>query len=360
MAGGRSSSGPSWACGLFVAVLAVVGPPREPAGPGRRRGGRATARPRAWRGASASGSSCCSHPLAGRWRSRSACWRATGTASPAAAADERRGIERLEALASGPSRCATPSPARSAWSRRSRPPRPTAAPVLRPSLNLLVDRLRIREPLPDALMALRRRPRRPERRRGLRGRCSSTPGCAAPACATCSPRWPPRPARSSTCGVGSRPAGAHPAQRPDRAAHRPRDDGPAWRCSTGPTSSPTAASPARSCWPSSRAVPRRAAVAARAGAAREGRPLPGARPRRSRRRGERLRSSRSAVMTAALLAGASPASASSPASGSSCGPRPGVATMVARIDAGHRSMQHAHRRRPRSRGAVRGRRARAR
>jgi Flp pilus assembly protein TadB len=29
----------------------------------------------------------------------------------------------------------------------------TAAPVLRPSLNLLVDRLRIRDPLPDALMA---------------------------------------------------------------------------------------------------------------------------------------------------------------------------------------------------------------
>ena len=29
----------------------------------------------------------------------------------------------------------------------------TAAPVLRPSLNLLVDRLRIREPLPDALLA---------------------------------------------------------------------------------------------------------------------------------------------------------------------------------------------------------------
>jgi len=53
----------------------------------------------------------------------------------------------------GPNRCATPSRARSAWSRRSRLRR-AAAPVLRPHLDALVDRLRSRTPLPEGLQHL--------------------------------------------------------------------------------------------------------------------------------------------------------------------------------------------------------------
>ena len=51
----------------------------------------------------------------------------------------------------GPSRCATPSPARSAWSRRSRPRCGPRRPSLAGPLARLVDRLHTREPLPDAL-----------------------------------------------------------------------------------------------------------------------------------------------------------------------------------------------------------------
>jgi Flp pilus assembly protein TadB len=68
------------------------------------------------------------------------------------AAEERSGIGRLDALASwteslrdtiaGAAGLEQAIPATSA----------TAAPALRPALNLLVDRLRIREPLPDALL----------------------------------------------------------------------------------------------------------------------------------------------------------------------------------------------------------------
>ena len=51
----------------------------------------------------------------------------------------------------GPRACATPSPARSAWSRRSRPPPAPPSPAIRENLHTLVDRLRARMPLPQAL-----------------------------------------------------------------------------------------------------------------------------------------------------------------------------------------------------------------
>jgi Flp pilus assembly protein TadB len=66
--------------------------------------------------------------------------------------DERRGIERLEALAVW-TESLRDTIAGAVGLEQAIPATATAAaPVLRPSLNLLVDRLRIREPLPDALM----------------------------------------------------------------------------------------------------------------------------------------------------------------------------------------------------------------
>jgi hypothetical protein len=144
--------------GLFLLVLSIVGlPRRDPARPsllhpsGGRRGqaSRRTVR-LAWGvGAGLLTLVATRWPvaaiaiglLAGLWD------RVAG-----GGAEERRGIDRLEAMAvwteslrdtiAGAIGLEQAIPATAA----------TAAPVLRPSLNLLVDRLRIREPLPDALL----------------------------------------------------------------------------------------------------------------------------------------------------------------------------------------------------------------
>ncbi len=67
-------------------------------------------------------------------------------------AEERRAIERLEGLA-GWTEALRDTIAGAVGLEQAIPATAVnAAPVIRPSLNLLVDRLRVREPLPDALM----------------------------------------------------------------------------------------------------------------------------------------------------------------------------------------------------------------
>ncbi|WP_345714113.1 type II secretion system F family protein, partial [Kineococcus glutinatus] len=68
-------------------------------------------------------------------------------------ADEGRGIARLEALASWTESLRDTIAGAVGLEQAIPATAPSAAPVLRPSLNLLVDRLRIREPLPDALLS---------------------------------------------------------------------------------------------------------------------------------------------------------------------------------------------------------------
>ncbi|PPK98782.1 Flp pilus assembly protein TadB [Kineococcus xinjiangensis] len=68
-------------------------------------------------------------------------------------ADEGRGIARLEALASWTESLRDTIAGAVGLEQAIPATAPTAAPALRPSLNLLVDRLRIREPLPEALLA---------------------------------------------------------------------------------------------------------------------------------------------------------------------------------------------------------------
>lgn len=67
-------------------------------------------------------------------------------------AEERRAIERLEGLA-GWTEALRDTIAGAVGLEQAIPATTiNAAPLIRPSLNLLVDRLRVREPLPDALM----------------------------------------------------------------------------------------------------------------------------------------------------------------------------------------------------------------
>ncbi len=67
-------------------------------------------------------------------------------------AEERRAIERLEGLA-GWTEALRDTIAGAVGLEQAIPATTVnAAPVIRPALNLLVDRLRVREPLPDALM----------------------------------------------------------------------------------------------------------------------------------------------------------------------------------------------------------------
>jgi Flp pilus assembly protein TadB len=68
-------------------------------------------------------------------------------------AEERIGIARLEGLATWTESLRDTIAGAIGLEQAIPATAATAAPVLRPSLNLLVDRLRIREPLPDALMA---------------------------------------------------------------------------------------------------------------------------------------------------------------------------------------------------------------
>jgi len=141
--------------GLFVAVLAVVGLPQRPAGrPGRRTtSGGLTARTRrlvwgigvgfvvllatGWVVAAVS-----LGLLAAYWD------RIAGSS-----AAEKRGITRLEALASWTESLRDTIAGAIGLEQAIPATAATSGSSIRPSLNLLVDRLRIREPLPAALMA---------------------------------------------------------------------------------------------------------------------------------------------------------------------------------------------------------------
>lgn len=70
------------------------------------------------------------------------------------AAEERRAIVKLEALATWTESLRDTIAGAVGLEQAIPATAATASPVIRPSLNLLVDRLRIREPLPDALRRL--------------------------------------------------------------------------------------------------------------------------------------------------------------------------------------------------------------
>ena len=67
-------------------------------------------------------------------------------------AEENRGIARLEGLANWTESLRDTIAGAIGLEQAIPATAATSAPVLRPSLNLLVDRLRVREPLPDALL----------------------------------------------------------------------------------------------------------------------------------------------------------------------------------------------------------------
>ena len=152
---GALLSGALLGFGLFVAVLAVVGVPQRPAGrPGRRttRGG-LTARTRrmVWGigvglvvllGTGWVVAALALGLLAAYWD------RIAGSS-----AAEKRGITRLEALASWTESLRDTIAGAIGLEQAIPATAATAGSSIRPSLNLLVDRLRIREPLPAALMA---------------------------------------------------------------------------------------------------------------------------------------------------------------------------------------------------------------
>lgn len=139
--------------GLFVAVLAVVGMPERPAGKPRRQ--RATLQETSRR--------LLFGVVAGlivllltRWVVAGvgigllvAFWdRVVGSS-----AAERRAIGRLDALASWTESLRDTIAGAIGLEQAIPATAANAGPAIRPSLNLLVDRLRIREPLPDALRA---------------------------------------------------------------------------------------------------------------------------------------------------------------------------------------------------------------
>jgi Flp pilus assembly protein TadB len=153
---GALLSGAVLGLGLFVAVLAVVGLPERPAGrPGRRTpvGGGLQDRTRrmVW------GFGVGFVVLLGTgWIVAavalgllSAYWDRIAGSSAA----EKRGITRLEALASWTESLRDTIAGAIGLEQAIPATAATAGSSIRPSLNLLVDRLRIREPLPAALMA---------------------------------------------------------------------------------------------------------------------------------------------------------------------------------------------------------------
>ncbi|MFC7645037.1 hypothetical protein ACFQX6_33550 [Streptosporangium lutulentum] len=119
-----------------------------------------------------------------------------------------------------------------------------AAPTLRPHLLALVDRLRTRMALPDALRLFADELDDPSADLVVAALILNS-SCAAPVCATCSARWPYRPARSSTCAAGSRRSVAPPGAAPRSWSVRPSPSPPCWSCSTPPTSRSTTTPSAR-------------------------------------------------------------------------------------------------------------------
>ncbi|GAB7190327.1 hypothetical protein NUM3379_10330 [Kineococcus sp. NUM-3379] len=140
--------------GLFAAVLAVTGlPARDAATPPAPRRRRGTPWRRRWVRAALVGLAAL---VLTRWVVAgvglgllAASWeRLVG-----GGADETRGIARLEALASWTESLRDTIAGAVGLEQAIPATAGTSAPVLRPSLNLLVDRLRVREPLPEALMS---------------------------------------------------------------------------------------------------------------------------------------------------------------------------------------------------------------
>jgi Flp pilus assembly protein TadB len=141
--------------GLFVAVLAVVGIPERPAGkpPRRRRlpGGRElTTRLALGIGVGAIGLVLTHWVVAGLALGLLAAYwdRIAG-----GEAQERVAIARLEAMASWTESLRDTIAGAVGLEQAIPATAVNAGPVIRPSLNLLVDRLRIREPLPNALLS---------------------------------------------------------------------------------------------------------------------------------------------------------------------------------------------------------------
>lgn len=141
--------------GLFVGVLAVVGLPQRPAGTPRRRRSPQSTQTRMRRIAVGLVGGALTLLLT-RWAVATvaigllcAYWdRIVG-----GEAAERIGISRLEALASWTESLRDTIAGAVGLEQAIPATAQNAGVVIRPSLNLLVDRLRIREPLPNALMA---------------------------------------------------------------------------------------------------------------------------------------------------------------------------------------------------------------
>jgi Flp pilus assembly protein TadB len=140
--------------GLFVAVLAVVGLPQRPAGKPRRHG-RASLAERTQR--LVRGSIAGLVVLVGtRWVVAAvalgllaAYWdRIAGNS-----AAEKRALARLEALATWTESLRDTIAGAIGLEQAIPATAANSGPTIRPSLNLLVDRLRIREPMPSALVA---------------------------------------------------------------------------------------------------------------------------------------------------------------------------------------------------------------
>jgi Flp pilus assembly protein TadB len=142
--------------GLFVAVLAFVGLPARPVGrPSTFRRKRMTVNQRTLmfvRGIAVGGLAL----LATRWVVAGV---ATGLLAAywdrvaGSGAGERVGIARLEAMASWTESLRDTIAGAIGLEQAIPATAANSAAAIRPSLNLLVDRLRIREPLPDALLA---------------------------------------------------------------------------------------------------------------------------------------------------------------------------------------------------------------
>ncbi|GAB2743865.1 type II secretion system F family protein [Nocardioides pakistanensis] len=147
------AAGAAVGLGLFVAVLAVVGLPERPAGkPGRNRATLKGSTQRLVRGV-----------LVGLVALLLTQWVVAGLAMGLLAAFwdrivgsstlERQAIMRLEALASWTESLRDTIAGAIGLEQAIPATAANAGSSIRPSLNLLVDRLRIREPLPNALMA---------------------------------------------------------------------------------------------------------------------------------------------------------------------------------------------------------------
>lgn len=153
-AGWAVLSGAVLGLGLFTAVLAVVGLPERPAGRPGRRGG-VSVQERTRRLAWGAGVGLVVLVLTG-WIVAAvalgllaAYWDRIAGSSAA----EKRGIARLEALASWTESLRDTIAGAIGLEQAIPATAANAGAAIRPSLNLLVDRLRIREPLPNALMA---------------------------------------------------------------------------------------------------------------------------------------------------------------------------------------------------------------